>query len=47
MNNDKLSRRDFLHNTSIMTAGVITGALAGHGCTLSDRTKPGDISKID
>ena len=47
MSNDELSRRDFLRNTSIMTAGVITGALAGHGCTLSDRTKPGDISKID
>lgn len=47
MSDDELSRRDFLRNTSIVTAGVITGALAGHGCTLSERTKPGDTSKMD
>ena len=29
MNNDKLSRRDFMRNTSLMAAGTVAGALAG------------------
>jgi hypothetical protein len=31
MKNDKLSRRDFMRNTSLVAAGTITGALAGEG----------------
>ena len=43
MNNDKLSRRNFIRNTSLAAAGAITGALAGTGCTSSKTSK----SKID
>ena len=43
----ELSRRTFIRNTSLMAAGALTGALAGKGCTLSNKTKPGDISKTD
>jgi len=43
----ELSRRTFIRNTSLMAAGALTGSLAGKGCTLSNNTKPGDISKID
>jgi predicted aldo/keto reductase-like oxidoreductase len=31
MKNDKLSRRDFMRNTSLVAAGTIAGALAGEG----------------
>jgi len=31
MKNDKLSRRDFIRNTSLVAAGTIAGALAGEG----------------
>ena len=31
MKNDKLSRRDFIRNTSLAAAGTIAGALANEG----------------
>jgi predicted aldo/keto reductase-like oxidoreductase len=47
MKNDKLSRRTFIRNTSLMAAGTVAGALAGKGCTsLSSTTRPVDTSKI-
>lgn len=42
MNSDKLSRRDFMRNTSLMAVGAITGALTGKGQAgnkLSDSSK--------
>ena len=33
MKNDKLSRREFMHNTSLVAAGSIAGALGGKGQT--------------
>lgn len=47
MNNDKLSRRTFIRNTSLVTAGTIAGALAGKGCTFGKTSKSDDVSKID
>jgi len=47
MNNDKLSRRNFMRGTSLAAAGAIAGALAGKGCTWSGTSKSTDISKID
>ncbi|HIJ51701.1 MAG TPA: hypothetical protein HPP66_00925 [Planctomycetes bacterium] len=44
MNNDKLSRRDFIHKASLTTAGTIAGALAGKGHA---STKQGGKKKID
>ncbi|MHC4482525.1 MAG: aldo/keto reductase [Planctomycetota bacterium] len=32
MNKDKISRRTFIRNTSLMAAGTVAGALAGKGC---------------
>ena len=46
MNNNKISRRTFMRNTSLIAAGTITGALAGKGCTCGDIAKPADTSKI-
>jgi len=46
MNNDKISRRTFLRNTSLAAAGTIAGALAGKGCTTGRLAKPADTSKI-
>jgi len=43
MNNDKLSRRDFMRNTSLMAAGTIAGALAGKG---NAATRPVHTSRI-
>ena len=43
MNNDKLSRRDFMRNTSLMAAGTIAGALVGKG---QAATKPVHTSRI-
>ena len=43
MKNDKLSRRDFMRNTSLVAAGTITGALAGEGQAV---TGPVHTSKI-
>ncbi len=43
MNNDKLSRRDFMRNTSLMAAGTIAGALVGKGQAV---TKPVHTSRI-
>ncbi|MHC4571625.1 MAG: aldo/keto reductase [Planctomycetota bacterium] len=48
MNNDKLSRRTFIRNTSLTVAGTIAGALATKGCTSfsNTATKTVDTSKI-
>jgi len=46
MKNDKLSRRDFMRNTSLVAAGTIAGALAGEGCAPSDVAIRTDTSKI-
>jgi len=46
MNNDKISRRTFLRNTSLTAAGTIAGALAGKGCTSGRLGKPAGTSKI-
>jgi predicted aldo/keto reductase-like oxidoreductase len=43
MKNDKLSRRDFMRNTSLVAAGTIAGALAGEG---QAATKPVHTSRI-
>ena len=47
MNNDKLSRRSFIHSSSLAAAGAIAGALAGKGCTSSETSKSNDASQID
>jgi len=47
MNSDGLSRRTFMRDTSVIAVGAIASALAGKGCTLSDKTMPGDTSKMD
>ena len=47
VNNDKLSRRSFIHSSSLAAAGAIAGALAGTGCTSSKTSKSNDVSKID
>lgn len=41
MNNDKLSRRTFIRNTSLVAAGTVAGALAGKGYTA-----PSDIERV-
>ena len=46
MNNDKLSRRDFIRNTTLTAAGAIAGTLATKGCTSGRLAKPADTSKI-
>jgi len=43
MDNDKLSRRAFMRNTSLMAAGTVAGALAGKGHAA---TKPVHTSEI-
>lgn len=43
MNNDKLSRREFMRNTSLIAAGTIAGALASKG---QAETKSVNTSKI-
>ena len=48
MRNDKLSRRTFIRNTSLMTAGIIAGPLAAKGRASKKTTgaKKADTSKI-
>lgn len=46
MDRDRLSRRTFLRNTSVMAAGAVAGALAGKGCTSAKLAKSTDTSKI-
>ena len=41
MNNDKLSRRTFIRNTSLVAAGTVAGALAGKGYAA-----PADIRRV-
>jgi predicted aldo/keto reductase-like oxidoreductase len=43
---NKISRRTFLRNTSLTTAGAIAGALAAKGCTSARLGRPADTSKI-
>lgn len=38
MNKNKFSRRTFIRNASLAAAGTMAGALAGSGCTSSDKT---------
>lgn len=40
MDNNKLSRRNFIRKTSLMAGGVIAGALAGKGHALDEKTDP-------
>ncbi|HUW19903.1 MAG TPA: aldo/keto reductase [Sedimentisphaerales bacterium] len=46
MNNEKISRRTFIRNTSLMAAGSVAGALAAKGCTSSGSPKSADTSRI-
>ncbi|UCD58732.1 MAG: twin-arginine translocation signal domain-containing protein, partial [Candidatus Hydrogenedentota bacterium] len=46
MDKDRLSRRTFLRNTSVLAAGAVAGALAGKGCTSSRLARSTDTSKI-
>ena len=43
MNDDRISRRTFIRNGSL----AVAGALAADGCTMSNKTKSNDKSKID
>lgn len=43
MNDDKLSRRNFIRNTSLIGVGAIAGAFAGNGCTSSKTARPVDL----
>ena len=45
MKNDKISRRTFIRNSSLMAAGTVASALAANGCTSSTVSKPADTSK--
>jgi aryl-alcohol dehydrogenase-like predicted oxidoreductase len=47
MHNDKLSRRSFVHNTSLAALGTVAAALAGHGCASGNNTRSADASKVD
>jgi predicted aldo/keto reductase-like oxidoreductase len=47
MDNDKLSRRTFVHNTSLAALGTIAAALTENGCTFSNNTTSGQTAKID
>jgi len=42
MNKNKLSRRTFIRNTSLIAAGTVAGALAGKGYAAT----PGNIERI-
>jgi hypothetical protein len=42
MNKNKLSRRTFIRNTSLIAAGTVAGALAGKGYAAA----PGNIERI-
>jgi aryl-alcohol dehydrogenase-like predicted oxidoreductase len=46
MSSDKISRRTFIRNTSLMAAGTIAGALAAKGCAPGMVSKTADTSKI-
>ena len=46
MDNDKLSRRNFIRTTSLAAAGSIAGALASDGQAKVNKDKPIDTSKI-
>jgi len=46
MKEDKISRRAFIRNTSLVAAGTVAGALASKTQAYSDNTKPVDTSKI-
>lgn len=46
MNNEKLSRRNFIRTTSLAAAGSIAGALASDGQAKGKKDKPIDTSKI-
>lgn len=47
MSNNKLSRRTFIRNASLAAAGTMAGALAGSGCTSSDKTIAGNTLNTD
>ena len=42
-----ISRRIFIRNTSLVTAGAITGVLVGQGCESSDNIKLPEMAKVD
>jgi predicted aldo/keto reductase-like oxidoreductase len=42
-----ISRRTFIRKTSLVTAGAITGVLAGQGCKSSEDIKPPETAKTD
>ncbi len=45
-NNDKLSRRSFMRNTSLAAVGAVAGALTSGGCGSSNTAHRADKSKI-
>ncbi|MHC4574267.1 MAG: twin-arginine translocation signal domain-containing protein, partial [Planctomycetota bacterium] len=46
MKDEKLTRRDFVRNTSIVAAGAVMGSLAGKVRASSNRGRPVDTSRI-
>jgi predicted aldo/keto reductase-like oxidoreductase len=42
-----VSRRAFIRDASVVTAGAITGVLAGQGCSISDNAKSPETAKMD
>jgi len=46
MNDDRLSRRTFIHNTSLAALGTVAASLTGHGC-VSGSSEPPGTSKIN
>lgn len=46
MKEEKLSRRSFIRNTSLLAAGTVAGALGGRRSAFSDEAKPVDTTKI-
>jgi predicted aldo/keto reductase-like oxidoreductase len=46
MDKHKITRRNFLRNTSLAAAGSIAGAVAGQGCTSGMASSSADTSKI-
>ena len=46
LKNYLLSRRSFIHKTSVMATGAAAGAFLGNGCVSDNKTRPADASKI-
>jgi hypothetical protein len=46
MNDDRISRRTFIRNTSLVAAASINAAVAGAGCVEGDKIKPDNKPRI-